>query len=96
MANTKNKNYYYVLVMAESGPAFVTSMDNLQKVAHWDKDEKPLELGKSTAESLAFGLSVNFFTAFVVSSKVEIESQPYNYKYWEIDWRRKEEKEDKE
>jgi hypothetical protein len=90
MANTK-KNYWYVLVMAEDGPAFVTSVDNLQKMAHWNKDEKPLELGKSTAENLAFGLRVNFFTAFVVSSKFEIKEQPYNYKYWDIEWKPKEE-----
>lgn len=96
MANTKtrNKNYYYVLVMAEDGPAFVTSMDNLQKMAHWNKDEKPLELGKSTAESLALGLNVNFHSAFVVSSRVSIDGQPYNYKYWQIEW--KERPQDKE
>jgi hypothetical protein len=39
----KKQNYYYVLVMTNNGPVFVTSVNNLDKTAYWDKNEKPLD-----------------------------------------------------
>jgi hypothetical protein len=84
------KNFYYVLVFGEGGPKYVTKVNHSNKTAHWNESEKPLELGKYNAEDLALGLNCNFFNAVVVSSRFEIETQPYNYSMFEIDWKRKE------
>ena len=89
MANTK-KNHYYVLVFAENGPAYVTSVNYSDRSARWDKDKAPKEFGKSDAENLVFGLCCNFFNAVVVMHRVEIECQPYNYKYYNCQFVEKE------
>ena len=86
MANNK-KNHWYVLVMSDNGPVFVTSVEYSPKVAHWDKDKAPMELDKYRAEDLTLGLNLNFHTAFAVCSKFELDQQPYNYKDWQIEWK---------
>lgn len=95
MANTKAKNHYYVIVMANDGPAFVTSIEYVGKFAHWKKGEKPLEMSKTQAENLAYGLNLNFHQAYTVYMPYEIETQPYRYSAGEWEWKWKE-KEDKE
>ena len=82
----KKQNYYYTLVMTDDGPVFVTSVDYKEKLAHWEKTEKPLELGKYTAEDLTLGLNLNFHLAFTVCSKFELESQPYLYSKGDFKW----------
>lgn len=82
----QKKNYWYVLVMTEGGPVFVTSVDYSPKVAHWDKTEKPMEMGKYRAEDLALGLNLNGHLAFPVCTGVETDFQPYNYKNYHIEW----------
>ena len=91
---SKKKNFYYVLVFTEHGPKFVTSKDSATKVARWDENEKPLELGKYWAEDLCFGLSCNFFNAVTVCSPYELETQPYRYSEFECTFTKKETKED--
>jgi hypothetical protein len=83
MATKKTTYYYYVLVFAENGPAYVTSVSYSDRTARWDKNETPLLFNKSNAEDLAFGLCCNFHNAVVVTSKWEIDHQPYNYKDFE-------------
>lgn len=85
MAN-KAKYRYYVLVMTNDGPKFVTSIDRSNKYAHWDIDKPPLDLGKYWADDLALGLSLNGNVAFVVSSKWDIDRHPYRYKDGHFDW----------
>lgn len=92
---TKKKNYYYVLVFTNNGPKFVTKCDWERREAHWDVNEKPLELGKSVAEDLTFGLRCNMYTAFTVYLPYEISSHGYNYEDFEIKFVEKEESEDK-
>ena len=89
MATTKTKNHYYVLVFANNGPAYVTSVDYADRSARWDKDKAPKEFSKSGAEDLAFGLCCNFFNAVVVTHRVEIECQPYNYQYFDCKFEEK-------
>ena len=89
MANTK-KNHYYVLVFAESGPAYVTSVNYADKSARWDKNETPKEFTKSNAENLVFGLRCNWFNAVVVMHPIEIDRQPYNYQYYDCTFTKKE------
>ena len=86
---TKKTNHYYVLVFAENGPAYVTSVNYMDKSARWDKNEAPLEFSKSNAESLVFGLCCNFFNAVVVMHAVEIDRQPYNYQYFDCKFEKK-------
>ena len=83
----KKQNFYYTMVMTDHGPVFVTSVNNRDKVAHWDKDEKPLELGKYGAEDLTMGLNLNFTLAFTVCSKFELDTQPYMYSKGGFEWK---------
>ena len=82
----KKKNYWYVLVMTNEGPKFVTEVDYHTKTAHWNELEKPLELGEVWAKDLTFGLMVNFYTAFAVCLPVEWDNQPYRYKDGHFTW----------
>ena len=82
----KKKNYYYVLVISNNGPVFVTKVNYSNKTAEWNCLEKPLEFGKTQAEDLVFGLNCNFHTAFLVTHPFELDTQPYNYKNWKIDF----------
>lgn len=90
----QKKNWYYVLVMSDNGPVFVTSIEYATKYAHWDKLEKPLALDKSRAEDLTLGLNLNFHAAFTVCSKFELETQPYRYSDWHIEWKENEKEEE--
>ena len=96
MATTKKKNHYYVLVFAENGPAYVTSVNYANRSARWDKGEAPKEFSKSNAEDLVFGLRCNFHNAVVVYLPVDIDCQPYNYAHYECKFVGKGEVEDDE
>ena len=86
MANSKKKNYYYVMVLTNNGPAFVTKIDYSDKSAYWDKQEKPLTMSKSEAENLSFGLKMNFHMAFMITNEYELDSQPYLYNKGHFEW----------
>lgn len=90
MANTKKKKHYYVLVMTDAGPKFVTKVNNADKTAEWNYNEKPLELDKFWAEDLVLGLNLNMHLAFLVCQNWEIESQPYRYDDYKIEWVKRE------
>lgn len=83
----KKQNFYYVMVMTDSGPAFVTDVDRKNKVAHWNKTDKPLEMGKYWAEDLTLGLNLNWHLAYTICSKFELETQPYLYNKGEFEWK---------
>lgn len=91
MAN--NKYHYYVLVFSTSGPVYVTSIDRDNKYAHWDKDKEPLEFSASYAEDLVMGLNMNFNSAVLIKSRIEITGQPYNYDDYDCTFVEKEDKE---
>ena len=86
----KKKNYWYVLVMTNEGPKFVTSVSYMDKTAHWDKTEKPLEMDKERATDLALGLNLNMHAAFVVCQPFEIDRQPYRYDMGQFEWKAEE------
>lgn len=90
----QKKNYWYVIVMTDGGPVFVTSVDYRSKTAHWDKSEKPLEMDKSRAQDLALGLNLNFHSSFAVCQPFEIDTQPYRYDKWHVEWKENEEVEE--
>ena len=90
----QKKNWYYVLVMSDEGPVFVTSVDYSTKYAHWDNTEMPKAFDKFWAEDLVLGLNLNFHTAFMVCSKFELDHQPYRYDAWHIEWKENEESEE--
>lgn len=96
MSTAKKKKHYYVLVMTEAGPKFVTKVNYGDKTAEWDYKEKPLELDKFWAEDLVLGLNLNFNQAYLVCQNREIETQPYRYDDYKIQWveREKETEED--
>lgn len=82
----KKKNYWYVIVMTGEGAVFVTSVDHSTKMAHWNRNEKPLELGEFTAKDLSLGLMCNFTSAFAVCAPIEIDHQPYLYSRGHFEW----------
>jgi len=85
MAN-KKKNFWYVLVMTETGPAFVTKIDHSDKTARWDKDEMPLEMGEYMAKDIAMGLCANLHSAYAVCHFYELDNQPYLYNLGYFKW----------
>ena len=86
---SKKTNYWYILVLTESGAKFVTELQP-RKVACWDELGKPLEMSQTIAKEIAKGLMLNFYTAFPVCSPIELDKQPYNYKDYKIEWVKKE------
>ena len=86
------KEYWYVIVMTTNGPRFVTGTGD-HHTAYWDVDEPPKELGKFWAKDIATGLMMNFYTAFAVCSPIELDSHPYNYKQYHIEWKENEQEE---
>ena len=88
MANTK-KYHYYVMVFTEEGPKYVTGIGE-HHTAEWNMLEKPLEMSSSFAEDVYTGLCWNFHTAILVKSRFEIESQPYRYNEYKINFEKRE------
>lgn len=82
------KNFYYVLVFTNEGAVYVTGTSG--STAFFEKEQKPVDFGKSKAESIAMGLNLNGFNAVAVVIPFEIETQPYNYAEWVCSFARKE------
>jgi len=91
---TSKKNFWYVLVLTETGPVFVTHVEYSPKVAYWNKQEKPYELGESRAKELAMGLCCNGTMAFPICHFYELDSQPYFYNRGHFEWVEGKEEED--
>ena len=72
------KNYHYVLVFTNEGPVYVTSVNNANHWAKWEKDKVPQDFPKYYAEDLVLGLNLNLCHAVLVTSKYQL-LQPYNY-----------------
>lgn len=90
----KQTNWYYILVLTNDGPTFVTKIGE-GKMAFWNKENKPLEFSKSHAEDVAFGLAVNGYTAYCVQTKYELTHQPYLYSKGHFEWKWDEKKGEK-
>lgn len=82
----KKKNYWYVLVMSDDGPVFVTKINYGDRTAEWNKLEKPLEMDKDRAQELTLGLNLNLNISFAVCQPFELDHQPYRYSDWHIEW----------
>ena len=87
----KKKYYYYVLVFTGSGPKYVTELHNLDRTAFWNVNDKPLAMSKDNAEFLAVALTWNGNHSVMVTSTYEIDTHPYNYADYKIEWVKKEE-----
>ena len=81
----KKTRWYYVLVLTNDGPVFVTGIGE-HKTAFWKCDEKPKEFSKEYAEDVAFGLTINGHMAYAVCTRYELTSQPYRYDKGEFKW----------
>ena len=87
MATKKQTKYWYVLVLTDDGPAFVTNVDFGDKSAEWQKNEKPYELSEGWARDMTLGLNWNGHLAFTVCSQWEIDKQPYRYDAGHFEWK---------
>ena len=94
---TKKKNHWYVLVCSSEGAMFVTSIDNSNKTAFWNKLERPKEFSESYAKDLALGLMCNGYSAYPVCAPIDGISQPYHYSKggFEWKWNKKEDNDEK-
>lgn len=93
----KKQNYWYVLVLTDSGPVFVTKVEYSGKYAYWNKNEKPLEMSEYWAKDLMRGLMLNFTMAFACCLPYALDSQPYFYNKGHFEWvENEEEKEDEQ
>ena len=82
----KKQNYYYVLVMTNDGPVFVTGIPQ-RNWANYNKNEKPMQFSsKEMAQEVAFGLSCNMQLAYAVCQSFEIDYQPYRYADGHFEW----------
>lgn len=85
----KNKNHYYILVFTNGGPVYVTNILP-DKVAEWKNTDTPMEFTKERAEDICVGLNLNLSLAQVVVSKWKLETQPYRYDEFELEFKEKE------
>ena len=86
----KKKNFWYVLVMSDEGPKFVTKIGD-HHTAYWNEKETPLEMSEVWAKDVAKGLLLNWFTAYAVCSPIEVGYHPYRYSKYHIEWKENEE-----
>lgn len=84
---SKAKGFWYVLVMSNKGPVFVTVISAKGDMAYWHAGSLPKAFNKSYAMEVANGLTLNGTTAYAIYSDYEIKHQPYNYEDYEIEWK---------
>lgn len=86
---SKRKNFYYVLVITNEGPKFVTGIPE-RNTAEYNKLEKPmLFTSRDFADNVSLGLTLNFNLAYTIVSTYEIEHQPYLYGEGDFKWKPK-------
>lgn len=90
-----NKNYYYVLVITDNGPVFVTGTGE-HHTAYWAMDKEPKEFTRSRAEDITLGLGLNGYPSYTVVSPWKLDYQPYPYDRGGLAWVAKEENNDEE
>ena len=93
IAKPKKEYHYYVLVFTDHGPVYVTELGD-HHTAYWNCMEKPYELSKEWADDVCLGLNMNFYTSAVVKMPFEIESQPYRYDEYRLEFKEREEDDD--
>ena len=89
----RRTKFWYVIVMTDEGPKFVTSTSG--RTAKWIGTERPLELSESMAIDMCKGLTWNGFTAYPVCMPCELDYQPYRYDMGNMKWVDKKEGENK-
>lgn len=73
MMQNKRKSYWYVLVIQNGNCAFVTGIDNRNRMSYWNTDETPKIFSRSGALSMVFGLRINGYRAFAVCHPYVLE-----------------------
>ena len=82
----KKSNFWYVMVLTNKGPKFVTDILPRQ-MAEWDGNKIPMEFSsKEYAQGVATGLCLNFNLAYAVCQPFKIDHQPYMYDKGQFRW----------
>lgn len=89
----KKEYYYYIVVFTSNGPRYVTKIGE-HNTAYWELDKEPMEFTKTYGRNVVFGLLLNFWNAGLVEVPLDLHSHPYNYKDYNIEFVKKESKED--
>ena len=79
----KSKYHYYVLVITNEGPKYVTEIleNNWCK---WNEEDAPYEMSASFAEDVYIGLCANLNYALLIKSRVKISHHPYRYEEFNL------------
>lgn len=80
----EKKNYWYILVLTNNGPVFVTKCST--RDAEWEKLEKPISFTANVAKDTAWALRLNGYVAYAICNTYEIDNQPYLYNKGEFKW----------
>ena len=84
MATTK-KNHWYIMVLSNKGPKFVTKLGE-HRTAYWEDEGTPKEFTKDMATDMCIGFAWNGIRAFPVCSPCELPTQPYQYDKGCFEW----------
>ena len=71
------KYNYYIGVKTNDGIRLVTKINNRENMSYWKADEKPQKFTLSTAKDISWGLCINGFESFVITTLEEYEKQPF-------------------
>lgn len=85
MSNPRKK-HYYVLVLTDEGPVFMTQINRDNKTVEYKQNQPPLEVTKIVAEDIAMGLRANLICAFAVTSTVSMLKQLFKYEKGHFEW----------
>ena len=58
--------YHVAIITDDNKIKYVTSINNLTKLAKWEAGEKAMKLNSSVANDLMYGLRCNGYTAVVI------------------------------
>ena len=85
----EKKNYWYIMVLQDYGPVFVTGFPE-RNTAEWDRYKKPIHMSATYAKDVAWALRLNGYQAYAVCHTYEIGGQPYRYDMGKFKWEWKE------
>ena len=66
-------NHYVVIIEFDNTIKYVTSINNVNKVAIWKEGTQAMKMTKTAAEDLVFGLTANGFKAAVLRAPSFLE-----------------------
>lgn len=84
---SRAKDNWYVIVMTQVGPKFVTHVNWRDNIAEWNGEARPYRFdNKADAQEIARGLTFNVSPAYAICQAWEITEQPFQYGAGKFMW----------